>query len=278
MRIGFITCVQLGRACIERVHDLGGNFDYLGTLHDDQAINKSGRVWINDLAQRDGITLHRFRNINDADAVAGIRAANLDWLFIVGWSQIAKAEVLQAPRLGVLGMHPTLLPIGRGRASIPWAILKGLSETGVTLFKLDEGVDTGPILHQVRIPLEEDETASSLYTKVQSAHATLMEEAWRRLQQGVVELTPQDDAVATEWPGRTPADGQLTPELTCTQAERLVRATTPPYPGAFLVEADRVVRVWSGHVNDNACDQGGHILRFVDGEYCAHDYSFEARS
>jgi methionyl-tRNA formyltransferase len=276
MRIGFITCVQLGRECIERVHALGGKFAYMGSLHDELARTKSGRVWIQDLAEHDGLELHKFRNINDDDAIAGIRAADLDWLFIVGWSQIARAELLETPRMGVLGMHPTLLPAGRGRASIPWAILKGLDETGVTLFKLDDGVDTGPIVHQVRIPVQERETATTLYAKVQASHSTLMEEAWLRLASGSLDLRIQDDSMATVWPGRTPADGALDARMSALEVDRLVRATTRPYPGAFLPDGQRVVRIWAGHPRvDEACTDGLQIS-FADGAYCAHDYEYEA--
>ena len=70
-------------------------------------------------------------------------------------------------------MHPTLLPVGRGRAAVPWAILKGLDRTGVTLFKLDEGVDTGDIIGQEMIALSETVTATELYERVNQAHISL---------------------------------------------------------------------------------------------------------
>src|SRR5690606_1468973 len=97
------------------------------------------------------------------------------------WSQIGKEELLSVPRLGVLGMHPTLLPVGRGRAAIPWAILKNLESSGVTMFKLDQGVDTGDILEQVEIPLPEHVDASWLYDAVDSAHISLIKKAWPEL-------------------------------------------------------------------------------------------------
>jgi len=76
-------------------------------------------------------------NVNDPEAVAAIRGFDLDWLLIIGWSQIARRPVLDATRRGALGIHPTLLPEGRGRAAIPWTLLKGLRESGVTLFQLE---------------------------------------------------------------------------------------------------------------------------------------------
>ena len=143
MKFGFVTCVELGLSCMEEIYAAGGELDLAITLHDDRAINKSGRVYLDDFCGARGIDLVKVRHINDSEAIEAIRSREIDWLFIIGWSQIAGPQVLAAPTHGVHGIHPTLLPEGRGRAPIPWAILKGLKETGVTLFKLDEGVDTG---------------------------------------------------------------------------------------------------------------------------------------
>lgn len=137
-KVAFATCVQLGYSCIEEIIRIGGNFDLLITLPDNYDRNKSGRVYLDEIADRTNTDLLKVRSINDDLVLRTMNARKIDWLFIVGWSQVAKREVLQATRMGCIGMHPTLLPEGRGRASIPWAILKGLSRTGVTMFKLDE--------------------------------------------------------------------------------------------------------------------------------------------
>jgi methionyl-tRNA formyltransferase len=175
------------------------------------ARTKSGRVYIDDFAARHGIEVAKIRDLNKPEAVEIIREAGLDWLFIIGWSQIARAEVLSTPSWGVIGMHPTLLPQGRGRAAIPWAILKGINRTGVTMFRLDEGVDTGPILAQVEIPLHDRIDASELYTLVDRAHVALMREAFPKLARGELDAIPQDHSQATEWPRRKPEDGAIDP-------------------------------------------------------------------
>lgn len=126
------------------------------------------------------IPLLKASHVNNAEVVKAVKDAELDWLFIIGWSQIASQELLDAPKRGVLGMHPTLLPVGRGRAAIPWAILKGLDKTGVTLFKLDAGVDTGPIVDQVEIPLDNRVDATRLYHDVDKAHISLMKKSFQR--------------------------------------------------------------------------------------------------
>ena len=273
MRFGFVTCVQLGLSCMEEIYASGGSLDLVLTLPDDRARSKSGRVYVDQFCTARGVPLRHIGNINDPDAVAAVRDARIDWLCIIGWSQIAKAELLAAPAVGCLGMHPTLLPIGRGRAAIPWAILKDLPETGVTLFKLTEGVDSGPILAQERVPLGPRETASSLYHKVEVAHRTLIRRVWPDLSQGLINPVAQVDSNATYWPGRTPDDGRLTAEMTVADADRLIRAVTRPYPGAFLDRGRERLRVWAAH--PGTADAGGHRLPFADGELVLDEWDEE---
>jgi methionyl-tRNA formyltransferase len=192
-----------------------------------------------------------------------IKKYNLDWLFIIGWSQIANKRLLNTPKLGVLGMHPTLLPKGRGRASIPWAIIKGLEETGVTLFRLDEGVDTGPILSQYKIPLTDSTTATELYASVNNAHVNLITDIVPKMLNESIKLKEQDNSSATEWESRVPTDGEVDLKGSVVTAERLVRATTKPYPGAFIMINGQKHIVWKARLasehSENLC------LEFKDG-------------
>lgn len=260
MKMAFTTCVQLGRSCIEEILRIGGHFDLFITLKDDQAKQKSGRIYLDDLAEKEGTPLLKIRHINDPEVIHALKEHGIDWLFIIGWSQIAGAEVLKAPKQGIIGMHPTLLPLGRGRAAIPWAILKGLEETGVTMFKMDEGVDTGDIIAQGRIPLHENITATELYQKVDRMHVTLIGDVWQDLVSGNVTLTPQDHSKATEWPGRKPEDGELFSAMTMVEADRMVRAVTHPYPGAFYRDDRGTIRIWSAKVSPEAGS-----IRLADG-------------
>ena len=193
-RIGFVTCVELGLACLEEIEGLGGRLHLLVTLDDTVARRKSGRIFLDDYAQRNGTPLIKTKNINDADCFAQLREAALDYLLVIGWSQILHSEVISTVRRGIYGMHPTLLPVGRGRAPIPWTILKGLRESGVTAFEINEGVDNGAIAGQVRFPVAANETATSLYAKSTAAHRQLMRELWPNLLAGTVEVPPRTRA------------------------------------------------------------------------------------
>lgn len=269
-KIAFATCVQLGLSCIEEIYRIGGNLDLLITLKDEKAKNKSGRVYLDDVAIKHNVPLLKINNINDKEVLDALREQQIDWLFIIGWSQIAKKEVLETPTYGCIGMHPTLLPIGRGRAAIPWAIIKGLDKTGVTMFKLDEGVDTGDIIGQGVIDLDMNMTATELYKKVDSMHITLIAKYWNDIVRNNITLTKQNEALATEWPGRRPEDGEILVSMTMNEADKLVRAVTYPYPGAFYNDGEKKIRIWSAETNVN---EG--VIKLSDGYLIPIDFEIE---
>lgn len=250
MNIAFTTCVQLGKSCIEEIYKIGGKLELMITLKDEKARNKSGRIYLDELSAEHQVPLLKINHINDKEVLKAIQKYKIDWLFIIGWSQIAGSEILKAPTYGCIGMHPTLLPKGRGRASIPWAILKGLDRTGVTMFKLDEGVDTGDIIAQVEIQLDNKITAAELYQKVDEVHIQLIKENWNSLINNQIELKKQDNSIATEWPGRKPADGEILSTMSMEEAERLVRAVTHPYPGAFFKQGTEKIIIWEARVQE----------------------------
>jgi methionyl-tRNA formyltransferase len=269
MKFAFCTCVQIGLSCIQAALDSGHQFDLLITLHDHKARKKSGRVYLDEIASAHKIPLLKINHINDPEVREMLVSMGIDWLFIIGWSQIASTDVIESCNKGVIGAHPTLLPQGRGRAAIPWAILKGLDQTGVTFFQMDEGVDTGPVLDQFVIPLEKDETADRLYGKVNEAHVLLMRQILPKLQTDTLRGIRQDETTATYWEGRKPEDGELSLQMTCEEADRLIRATTRPYPGAFIYLNGIKYIIWSGRVGSD----GDFVLRFSDSEYSVIDYS-----
>lgn len=263
MKLGFVTCVQLGLSCMEALYEAGGELCLAITLKDEKAKTKSGRVYLDNFCNSNGIELYKIDHVNDDEVHQLIQEYDLDWLFIIGWSQIANKRLLDSPKNGVLGMHPTLLPVGRGRAAIPWAIIKELDKTGVTLFKLDKGVDTGPILSQFEIPLSNKTTSQDLYQHVDSAHISLMKQAIPLILKDDIKLEVQDETKATIWDGRNPQDGEININGSKNEAEKLIRAVTKPYPGAFIFIDDKKHIVWSAQIVSKRTD--GLCIEFSDG-------------
>jgi methionyl-tRNA formyltransferase len=273
MKFGFVTCVQLGLSCLEAIYEIDGSVDLAITLNNDQAKNKSGRIYLDEFCKKYSIALQKSSHINNQDVIEAVKESKIDWLFIIGWSQIATEKILNAPNKGVIGIHPTLLPEGRGRASIPWAILKRLDETGVTMFKLDEGVDTGEIINQIEIPLHRNITATQLYALVNNAHIDLMKSTFPLLDKDEVQLIPQNDDLATEWPGRKPEDGQIDLYSSVYDADCLIRAVTKPYPGAYLSQNNNKLIIWSASISKTQPqgDLNKDYLKFCDGYLVLED-------
>ncbi len=269
MNLGFVTCVKLGLSCMEAIYKAGASLKLVVTLPDNISKEKSGRVYVDEFCTKHNIQLHKSTNINNLDVIENIYKNNIDWLFIVGWSQIASTNILKSTNKGIIGMHPTLLPEGRGRASIPWAILKNLDKTGVTMFKMDPGVDTGPIMAQMEIPLTNKVSATKLYNQLVNAHSTIIQSMISNILDDNICLTQQDETKATIWPGRKPEDGEINLKGSVYDAERLVRAVTHPYPGAFFYRDGKKQIVWSAEIfneKDTKKDlnQSAH-LKFDDG-------------
>ena len=89
IKVAFVTCVQIGLSCIEEIYKIEGKLDLLITLHDKKAKKKSGRIYLDDFSRQHNIPLVKINNVNDQEVVDTLEAYDIDWLFIIGWSQIA---------------------------------------------------------------------------------------------------------------------------------------------------------------------------------------------
>jgi len=206
-------------------------------------------------AAKSGVRVEYIRSIKTEAALNFLRESAPDYLMIVGWSELAPSTILDIPKskhrgvtrhtasYGCIGMHQTLLPEGRGRAPIPWAIIKGLNRTGVTAFLLEEAADAGGIIDQFRIPIDPTETATTLFAKARMAHIELGARLGRRMATRALSWSDQEERLASTWPRRRPEDGKIDFSWTAVEIDRLVRALTPPYPGAFFIWVNEKVRV-----------------------------------
>jgi methionyl-tRNA formyltransferase len=243
-RIAFVGCVEEGRRSLQTLLDLEADVRGIFTLRPDLAAKVSGAVPWEALAAAHDIPLHYVRNINDADAVAVMRALAPDLVFCVGWTQLLRRDIMELPRMGCVGFHASLLPRYRGRAPVNWAIIHGERETGNTMLLLDEGVDTGDILAQRSFPIEDDDTCATIYDKVANSEDEMIREVLPLIRAGSMPRIRQDHAAATVMPRRRPEDGVILWNRTTQQLHDWVRALTHPYPGAFTsVGAERVF-VW----------------------------------
>jgi methionyl-tRNA formyltransferase len=224
MRIVFISNVELGWWCLKWLLD--NNEEVVGVITGVDT-TASGYKDFYDLTG--GENHYRVDPINNAASF--IEGFYPDLIFVIGWSQLISKEILGiAP---CIGMHPTLLPQGRGRAPIPWSIIKGLKKSGVTMFYLDEGADSGDIIGQVEYDILPIDTATTVYHKAIGGHVELMMTYYPLLKQGKAPRIPQDHSKATYWPKRTPEDGEIEWGRPAQEVFNFIRGLTDPYPGAY---------------------------------------------
>lgn len=197
------------------------------------------------LASKYGVPHYFFRNINDIETVKKIRKLSPDLILVFGLSQIIRSEILNIPRLGVIGTHPALLPKNRGRAAIPWSIIKGLKKSGLTLFYLGEEADRGDIIDQKRWLITDHDDATSIYKKMVSAGIRLLAKNLPLIESGKAKRIPQPEK-SNWWPKRTPEDGKIDWNDSVKDIDRLIRATTWPYPGAFTNFGEAKLIIWKG--------------------------------
>ena len=184
------------------------------------------------------------------EAIVAVLALRPDLLVLADYGQIVPAALLGV-RLGAINLHPSLLPRHRGSTPIPAAILAGDAETGVSLIRMDEGLDTGPILDQERVVLDGTETTPALEAELEHVAAGLLDRNLARWIRGQVMARPQDDAGATLTRPLRREDGRLDPQRNATDLERQVRAYQP-WPGSFLDTPVGRIVAWSAAVDVSA--------------------------
>lgn len=243
-RIVFVGAVEASRHCLLEVLKCRFKPVVIFTLPPAMSKLHSDYADVSDIAEAHSIPLHHVEDVNAPGAVELIEQYAPDVILVWGWSRIIRENVLAIPRLGCIGLHPSLLPENRGRHPIIWTIALGLTYTGLTFFWMDSGADSGDIIAQKRIEMAPDEDARSLYDKVKLAATELIPVFLPRLADGTAERVPQDHARANVWRKRSVEDGRIDFRMSATTIDRLVRALTRPYPGAHIAVSQQEVKVW----------------------------------
>ena len=196
-------------------------------------------------AQELGLSIYQPELIRDPEAVDRLASLDPDFLVVVAYGQIIPASVLSIPRLGAINVHASLLPRHRGAAPVARAILAGDRETGVTIMKMDEMLDHGPILAMRTTPIGEGEDAGALTERLAEMGAELLVETLANFDE--VRVLGQDHSQATLAPKLSKSEGELEWGMGADEIDRRVRALQP-WPGATLPTSRGRVKVLSGHI------------------------------
>ncbi|MBM7456164.1 methionyl-tRNA formyltransferase [Oceanisphaera litoralis] len=212
-------------------------------------------------AEQAGIPVFQPQSLRNEEAQQQLAALNADIMVVVAYGLILPQVVLDAPRLGCINVHGSLLPRWRGAAPIQRAIWAGDRETGVTIMQMDKGLDTGDMLHLARLPITPEDTSASLYDKLADIGPEALLQALTRIADGSITAEPQDDALANYAEKLSKEEARIDWQLPAKQLERNVRAFNP-WPVSYFMVDEHNIKVWQAEVLDENSDQApGTLIR-----------------
>ena len=211
------------------------------------------------LALELGLPLIQPERLRQPEAMAQLQAWAPDVIVVAAFGQILRPAVLELPRFGCVNVHASLLPRWRGAAPIQAALLNGDAETGITIMRMDAGVDTGPTLSQRALPIQPDDNAGSLSERLAALGGELLLETLPAYLSSELAPQPQEDAGATYAPMLNKADGQLDFSQPAEALARRVRAFNP-WPGAFTIWQGQMLKIQRAHAVPTPCAVPGQTV------------------
>jgi methionyl-tRNA formyltransferase len=199
------------------------------------------------LAEAYHIPVFQPAKLRTPEALERLQAWQPDLIVVAAYGKMLPNTVLTLPPLGCINVHASLLPKYRGAAPIQWAIAEGEKETGVTIMRISERMDTGDILLQKAIPIEADDTGGSLHDKLSTLGAEALRETLRLLKQGQLLARSQNEADATYAPIIKKEDGRIDWRLSAVAIERRIRAFNP-WPSAYTTFGGKFLKIFKAHL------------------------------
>lgn len=210
-------------------------------------------------AQQLGLPVIQPEKLRSPEAFQQLQDWNPDLIVVAAFGQILRPNVLELPKFGCLNIHASLLPCHRGPAPIQAAILVGDAQTGITVMKMDAGLDTGPILSQRSIPIEPQDTGGSLFEKLSKLGGELLLETLPKYLAGELVPRPQPEDGVTYFGMIKKEDGLLDFNLPAADLERKIRAFSP-WPGTFILWNDAPLKIHKAHVSPGQAAAGKHLV------------------
>lgn len=190
-----------------------------------------------------GLRVYQPQRVSETEFVSNLKTLKPDVIAVAAYGQLLPAEVLDLPPLGCINVHSSLLPKYRGAAPIQRAIMDGEDRTGITIMKMDRGLDSGDILLQTAINISGDDSFGVVHDRLAELGAGMLAEALRLLAEGKLTGTPQDNDRATYAPMLTRQDEIIDWQKGVKEIKNRVRALNP-WPGARTFLNDRVLKIW----------------------------------
>jgi methionyl-tRNA formyltransferase len=249
-RRGFAVLNKL----IEVKAQIAGILCLVEDAHEEQFHPRVGAI-----AKEHGIPIFYSSNVKSSEYAAVLQQIKPDIAFAIGWRYLISKAAYSIPPKGTLIIHDSLLPAYRGFAPMNWAIINGEKKTGVTLFHIADGVDSGPIVDQLTTDIDTLDTAKTVDEKVIRLYEQIITKNLAGLEQDSIKRVIQDETKASYTCKRTPEDGEINWQLSAEQIYNLIRGLTHPFPGASTVLNGRRVLIWGAVLPQEKLHYVGNI-------------------
>ena len=233
---------EVGHTCLKELLRQGTTVQAVFT-HEDDPFETRWFPSVAALAREAGIPVFTPNSLGDEE-YALVQSLRPDALFSFYYRSMIAERFLAIPPKGAFNMHGSLLPKYRGRACVNWAVLNGETKTGATLHHMVRRADAGDIVDREAVPILPDDTALDVSRKVAEAAGVILRRTLPAIVLGAAPRTPQNEAEATSFGRRTPADGLIDWRESAVRIHNLVRAVTHPFPGAFTFHRGKKLFIW----------------------------------
>lgn len=275
MRVVFVGASAFGLRCLERLLQLD-SCQVVGVVtaparfaisYSVGPVTNVRHADIHSAASARGLPVRMLRDrMTDRDLFENVVAWAPQAFVVAGWYHLLpKMWRTVAP---AYGLHASLLPDYRGGAPLVWALINGETRTGITLFQMDDGVDTGPIVDQIDISISDADTIATLCARVDQVGPGLLARGINSLEAGTVAFRAQNPSQGRVFPQRSPDDGLIDWNTGQVAVRNFIRAQTRPYPGAFTVLENDRLTVWDCEVFHTLEPLAPGQLSVVDGRMC----------
>ena len=263
MKVIFMGTPDIAVPALEKIIEAGHEV-VLVVSQPDKPVGRSKALKytpVKECALAHGIEVYQPERIRAAECVEYLKKYEADIYVVEAFGQIVSQEILDIPKFGCVNIHTSLLPKYRGAAPIQWAVLNGDLITGVTIMRMEAGVDTGDIIMQEEKIINEGETSGTLYDRLARAGARLIVKALEAIENGTATYTPQDESKATHVSKITKEMGSIDWTRSAKEIECWIRGMDP-WPSAYTRLDDKTVKIWKAKVvSDETIAAPGTIVR-----------------
>lgn len=261
LRIIFMGTPDFSVPSLQRLYDAGYDIAAVYTQPDKQR-GRGKKVTYSAVKEKAlalNLPVKQPESMRDESVIAELASYHPDVIIVIAYGKILPQEILTIPPYGCLNVHGSLLPKYRGAAPIQYAIKDGEQTSGVTIMRLDEGMDTGDILKKAEIPLDAKETTGTLFDKLSILGADTLCDVVSRIEEYEKNAQPQDESQATYTAKIEKDMAHIDWTQDAVVIERLIR-TLDPHPGAYTIFGGKRLKIWSADVVPGSPSPAGTII------------------